>query len=190
MPNCFQNYQDKLTMAKIKKTATAKNTEEKKTDSAKSQVASQELEESLKRALADYHNLEKRVEEERKLLSRLSASLLIEKLLPILDNLEQAQSHLNDEGLAIVIKQFRDVLAAEGVEEIPAEGTQFDPHLHEAVETQSGDNDNLVAKVLIKGYKMESTVIRPAKVIVVKKLTQENPGQNQPDEAKEVNDYA
>jgi|SRR3989344_6634180 len=139
-------------------------------DNQKSETKSQELEESLKRALADYHNLEKRVEEERKLLSRLSASLLIEKLLPVLDNLEQAQSHLNDEGLAIVIKQFRDILTAEGVEEIPAQGSQFDPHLHEAVETQAGDNDNVVAKVLTKGYKIDNTVIRPAKVVVVKKL--------------------
>ena len=46
--------------------------------------------------------------------------------MPVLDNLEQAQSHLNDEGLAIVIKQFRDILTAEGVEEIPAQGSQFD----------------------------------------------------------------
>src|SRR3990167_4491115 len=159
-------------------------------DNQKSETKSQELEESLKRALADYHNLEKRVEEERKLLSRLSASLLIEKLLPVLDNLEQAQSHLNDEGLAIVIKQFRDILTAEGVEEIPAQGSQFDPHLHEAVETQAGDNDNVVAKVLTKGYKIDNTVIRPAKVVVVRKSAQENHNQNQPEETEEVSDYA
>lgn len=188
-------------MNKTKRTATTQNTEDKHDNteqksvrsskhSVSLQVTSKELEESLKRALADYHNLEKRVEEERKLLSRLSASLLIEKLLPVLDNLEQAQSHLNDEGLAIVIKQFKDILTAEGVEEIPAEGVQFDPHLHEAVETQVGTNDNLVAKVLIKGYKIDNTVIRPAKVIVVKKSAGQESDQNKQEGTKEVSDYA
>ena len=170
------------------------NTEQKSVRSSKhsapSAVASKELEEKLKRALADYHNLEKRIEEERKLLSKLSASLLIEKLLPVLDNLEQAQSHLNDEGLEIVLKQFRDILQVEGVEEIPAEGSQFDPHLHEAVETQAGEQENQVARVLAKGYKIDNTVIRPAKVVVVKKSADDNPNKDQPDEAKEESDYA
>src|SRR3989338_9671705 len=93
-------------------------------DNQKSETKSQELEESLKRALADYHNLEKRVEEERKLLSRLSASLLIEKLIPVLENLEKAQAHLKDEGLEMVVKQFKDIFTQEGVEEIAAEGAQ------------------------------------------------------------------
>src|SRR3990172_9586192 len=77
-----------------------------------------ELEDQLKRALADYQNLERRVDEERRLLSALSSAILIEKFLPVLDNLENAQSHLNDQGLAIVIKQFKDFLAGEGVAEI------------------------------------------------------------------------
>ena len=144
----------------------AKATKVKKTNNA---VKPQELEDQLKRALADYQNLEKRVEEERKLLSKLSASLLIEKLLPVLDNLEKAQVHLNDEGLEIVIKQFKEILTGEGVEEIAAEGAQFNPHYHEAVETQHGEHDNLVIKVLTKGYKIEDTILRPAKVIVSKK---------------------
>lgn len=167
-------------MAKRQKLATAEsadkkheNTDTKSVRSSKSSVFSvvtaQQLQDRLKRALADYQNLEKRVEEERKLLSRLSASLLIEKLIPVLDNLENAQSHLKDEGLEIVIKQFKGILVSEGVEEIAAVGSQFNPHLHEAVEAQVGDQDNLVIKVIAKGYKIEDTVIRPAKVIISKK---------------------
>ena len=144
----------------------AKATKVKKTNNA---VKPQELEDQLKRALADYQNLEKRVEEERKLLSKLSASLLIEKLLPVLDNLEKAQVHLKDEGLEIVIKQFNDILTGEGVEEVVAEGAQFNPNFHEAVESQQGEHDNVVIKVLTKGYKIEDTILRPAKVIVSKK---------------------
>ena len=144
----------------------SKATKVKKTDNL---VEHHELEDRLKRALADYQNLEKRVEEERKLLSKLSASLLIEKLLPVLDNLEKAQVHLKDEGLEIVLKQFNDILTGEGVEEIAAEGAQFNPNFHEAVESQQGEHDNVVIKVLTKGYKIEDTILRPAKVIVSKK---------------------
>ena len=143
-----------------------KATKVKKTNNV---VKPKEFDDQLKRALADYQNLEKRVEEERKLLSKLSASLLIEKLLPVLDNLEKAQIHLKDQGLEIVIKQFEDILTQEGVEEIAAEGAQFNPHYHEAIESQQGEQDNLVIKVLTKGYKIEDTILRPAKVIVSKK---------------------
>lgn len=129
----------------------------------------QELEDRLKRTLADYQNLERRIEEERRLLSRLSSVLLIEKFLPVLENLESAQNHLNDQGLELVIKQFKDILATEGVEEIAAEGQEFDPKFHEAIEAQVGEEDNKVAKVLTKGYKIEDKVIRPAKVVVSKR---------------------
>src|SRR3989304_2676049 len=92
--------------------------------SEQKQEKTQELENQLKRALADYQNLERRVEEERRLLSQLSSAILIEKFLPVLDNLESAQTHLKDEGLEMVIKQFRDVLSSEGVEEIEAQGSK------------------------------------------------------------------
>lgn len=129
----------------------------------------QDLEDQLKRALADYRNLERRVEEERKLLTQLSSVILVEKLLPILDNLENAQAHLKDEGLEMVIKQFRSVLATEGIEEIEAQGAQFDPHLHEAVEVVEGPDEGRVVKVQTKGYKINDKVIRPAKVVVSRK---------------------
>src|SRR3990167_5643000 len=137
----------------------AKATKVKKTNNA---VKPQKFEDQLKRALADYQNLEKRVEEERKLLSRLSAGLLIEKLIPVLENLEKAQAHLKDEGLEMVVKQFKDIFTQEGVEEIAAEGAQFNPEFHEAIETQEGEKENMVVKVLAKGYKIENTVLRHA----------------------------
>ena len=125
-----------------------------------------ELENQLKRALADYQNLERRIDEERRLLSHLSSALVIEKLLPVLDNLENAQKHLKDEGLEIVIKQFKDVLQSEGVSEITAEGSPFDPNLHEATEILESDKDGIVLKVLRKGYKINDKVLRPAQVAV------------------------
>jgi len=133
----------------------------------------QELENQLKRALADYQNLERRVEQERRLLSTLSSAILIEKFLPVLDNLENAQKHLSDEGLEIVVKQFKDVLTSEGVSEIEVEGQQFDPNLHEAIETSEGTNDGRIVKVLRKGYKLGDKVLRAAQVVVEKPKAQE-----------------
>ncbi|MBI2326826.1 nucleotide exchange factor GrpE [Candidatus Curtissbacteria bacterium] len=147
------------------------------------------LEDQLKRALADYRNLERRVDDERKLLSQLSSIILIEKLLPILDNLESAQKHLNDQGLEMVIKQFKDVLAQEGVEEIPAEGVQFDPKLHEAIEVIEGQNDGKIVKVVAKGYKINDKVIRPVKV-AVERTKVDQAAEQKAQSGKEFGDYA
>src|SRR3989337_869161 len=146
-------------MTKIKKPAA--DIQDKKTKKAQ-----EDLEHQVKRALADYQNLERRIDEERRLLSHLSSALVIEKLLPVLDNLENAQKHLKDEGLELVIKQFRDVLESEGVCEIPADGSLFDPNLHEAVEILESEKDGVVLKVLAKGYKINDKVLRPAQVVV------------------------
>lgn len=133
----------------------------------------EQLEDQLKRVLADYQNLERRVNEERRLLGQLSTALVIEKFLPVLDNLENAQNHLQDQGLEMVLKQFKEILASEGVEEIEAEGQIFDPHLHEATEVQEGKKDGVIVKVNTKGYKIEDRVLRPAKV-TVERAHQEN----------------
>lgn len=127
-----------------------------------------ELENQLRRTLADYQNLERRIEEERKLLSKLSAALLIEKLLPVLDNLENANVHLKDQGLDLVIKQFKDILNQEGVQEIEAQGQEFDPKYHEAIDAEEGNEENRVVRVVTKGYKIEDKVIRPSRVVVSK----------------------
>jgi molecular chaperone GrpE len=150
-------------MTKVKKSKKGENRQDNKN------AEQAEQEGRLRRALADYQNLERRVEEERKSLLKLSALLLIEKFLPVLDNLESAQAHLQDEGLEIVIKQFKDILVAEGVEEIEAIGSEFNPNFHEAIETEQGEKDNMVSKVVNIGYKIEDKVIRPAKVVVSRK---------------------
>lgn len=149
----------------------------------------QQLEEQLKRALADYQNLERRVEEERKLLNQLSSAILIEKFLPVLDNLESAQKHLNDQGLAIVVKQFKDILTKEGVQEIHSEGAQFDPKLHEAIEVVGGERDNIVVRVIRKGYTLNDNVLRIAQVVVERrKVNMET--EEKVEKVQEFGDYA
>ena len=158
--------------------------------SKKVQDPKSDLENQLKRALADYQNLERRIDEERMLLSALSAALVIEKLLPILDNLENAQKHLKDEGLEMVVKQFGDVLTSEGVEEIPAEGSPFDPNLHEATEILESDKDGIVLKVLRKGYKINDKVLRPAQVAVGRRKIEQKVGEKEENFEKEAQQYS
>lgn len=155
----------------------------------KKESTHQELQDQLKRALADYQNLERRVEEERRLVGQLSSAVLVEKFLPVLDNLEKAQTHLKDEGLEMVIRQFKDILESEGIEEINAEGAQFDPNLHEAVEVAEGPDEGRVVKVQVKGYKMNDKVLRVAKVVVSSKEVDQDL-EEKAEKAKEFGDYA
>lgn len=157
------------------------NTKPKK---EKKDTKHEELENQLRRTLADYQNLERRVSQERQLLGKLSTALFIEKMLPVLDNLENAQTHLKDSGLELVVKQFKEILNSEGVEEIVAEGQEFDPNLHEAIEAEEGVEDNKVTKVVAKGYKIEDRVIRPARVVVSKK---NETNQNKQNEGEQIN---
>lgn len=126
-----------------------------------------EVEAKWKRALADYQNLEKRTANNQSLYVKLASVTLIEKLLPILDDLKRAAKHINDEGLHMVLKQFQTLLKSEGVTTINAQAQTFDPQLMECVEMVAGEA-NTVAEVLEDGYQIGDTVIRPAKVKVGK----------------------
>ena len=86
----------------------------KKTDAKKLEEELVNLEAQLKRALADYRNLERRVQDDVTHFAHHSRAELLMKLLPVLDNLENAQKHLNDQGLEIVIKQFKEILKGFG----------------------------------------------------------------------------
>ena len=125
-----------------------------------------EFEEKYLRALADYQNLERRIEREKDLLIKIASSVLVIKLLPVLDNLERAQVHLKDPGLEHVIRQFKEALATEGVSEVETNG-DFDPTLHEAI-THGDGPEGKILEVLEKGYKLGDRILRPAKVKIGK----------------------
>ena len=120
-----------------------------------------------KRALADYQNLERRVNQEKKSLVEFSNAVLIDKLLPVLDSLEKAQNHLKDKGLAMTVDQFKAVLKTEGVEEIQALNKKFNPLQMDCSEVVRGKED-VVVEVVEKGYFLKDKVLRPAKVKVGK----------------------
>lgn len=140
------------------------------------QIKFAELEGQLKRAVADYQNLERRVSEGRSELNSWASASLIEKLLPVLDHLETTvdlgriqlaeKPETKDwfRGVELSVNQLKQTLRDEGLEEIEADG-QFDPSLHEAVDTQEGE-ENTVIKVAQRGYTLGGKVLRPAKVVV------------------------
>ncbi len=117
------------------------------------------------RALADYKNLERRVEENQSQLITLANASLLSKLLPTLDLMETALKHVNDPGLTLVVKQFQEALKNEQVNEIEAKEQSFDSATMECVETKPGEKDQVI-EVLKKGYRYKEFVLRPAQVIV------------------------
>jgi molecular chaperone GrpE len=126
-----------------------------------------ELDNNWKRALADYQNLQKRTLEERTNFLSFANSSVIRKLLPILDNLEMTQQHLEDEGVKMIVKEFSQVLADEGVIEIETKDKDFDPSIMEAVEMVEGPENKVVSAVQ-KGYLLKDKLLRPARVNVGK----------------------
>ncbi|MFA6184848.1 MAG: nucleotide exchange factor GrpE [Candidatus Shapirobacteria bacterium] len=127
------------------------------------------LEERLARSLADYSNLEKRIDSQRQLFITLATTSILSKMVEVLDNFYLAQNHLNDPGLKMAIDKFDSVLKTEGLEEINPLGLEFDPHSMECIETVEG-KENFVIEVKKLGYKLNGHVVRPAQVSVGKNL--------------------
>lgn len=130
-----------------------------------------ELEADYARMKADFHNYRRRVEESRERERKLLAKSLIERLLPVLDNLDRALSFGRPDdplcaGLYMVRSQMMAVLSEEGLRPIEATGRRFDPSLHEAVELCEGEEDGLVVEEISRGYLLGDVVLRPAKVKV------------------------
>lgn len=140
------------------------------------QIKQQEIDEltdRYKRILAEFENHKKRSQKEREGLYNSILSDIVEVILPILDNLENAvKVETVDEnykkGVELVLKQFQDVLKSKGVEEIKALGETFDPEVHEAVSSVQDDTkgEKEIVQEYRKGYKIGSKVIRHSMVVV------------------------
>lgn len=132
-----------------------------------------ELDDRFKRILAEFENYKKRSSKEREGLYNSILSDVVEVMLPVVDNLENAAKvETADEsykqGVELVLKQFKDVLKSKGVEEIETIGQTFDPELHEAVGSIQDENlgEKEIAQEYRKGYKIGSKVIRHSMVVV------------------------
>ena len=130
------------------------------------------------RKQADFQNFTKRKEKEVEELKKFSSEKIITQFLGSLDNLERAiESSVESKdfdsllkGVEMIVKNLKDIMSAEGVEEIKTEGA-FDPVYHHAVGVEAREDfkEDEIVKVLQKGYMMKGKVIRPAMVIVCKK---------------------
>lgn len=152
-----------------------------------------ELEAQLKRAVADYQNLERRVSEGRSELTNFMGAELIRKLLPVLDHLEKSLAGASEKesgwykGVEMAVKEFKQVLESEGLEEISCEG-EFNPALHEAIDIRDGEN-NMILEIVKKGYNLNGKVLRPAQVVVGRKQP-EKETEEQLEKTVETGDYA
>ena len=134
----------------------------------------EDLENKYKRAIADYQNLDKRVSEERKEWVQKSNRELLLRLLPVLDTLVLASKHSKDQGVALSVQQFLDVLKLEGVEKIETIGRNFDPYIMECVDTLEGEADKVLEEFRT-GYTLHGQLLRSAQVRVGKKGRDSSP---------------
>jgi molecular chaperone GrpE len=138
---------------------------------------------ALRRLQADFENYRKRVVKQQADEAGRGALALVDKLLPVLDTLDQAAAHLGDpesadaRALLAASSQLTDVLAKAGLERVDPAGQPFDPNAHEAVGHLPGGTDELdgetvevdgplVAQVMRAGYRWKGNVVRPAMVMV------------------------
>jgi len=153
-------------------------TEEKEDE--KDEQANTEEEESFEkkylRMAADFQNFKRRTDEEKSRIYTNANERFASDLLEVLDNFERAieQDRIDDadkqflEGMELILKQLQDVLKKNGVEEIEALGTEFDPNFHHAIAMESSDkfDKGCVTEVMQKGYRLKDRIIRPAMVKV------------------------
>ncbi len=129
----------------------------------------EDLKNKYLRALADYQNLEKQTQSWKGDFIKFANEELILELLEVLDDLEKAYEHLKDDGLKIILDKLQTILKNNGLEEINLADAVFDPNLCEAVEVLPGEEDNKIAEIISKGYKLNGKVIRVAKTKVWQK---------------------
>src|SRR3989344_9194723 len=127
----------------------------------------EDLENQLLRAVADYRNLEKRTEEEKREFVKFANRDLLLRLIPAFDTLFLAEKYIADEGIKITIRHLQDALREQGVEKIRCEGEMFDPEKMEVVATDAGE-ENKVLEELRPGFMLNGKLIRPAQVKVGK----------------------
>jgi molecular chaperone GrpE len=134
-----------------------------------------EWESKAKKVKADFENYRKEESERKQRWQKQAEEKLAEELIEIMDNLERAIASADEDsgivqGVKMVADQLYEKLEKKGLERINAEGEEFDPNLHKAVETREHDEENKILEQKRKGYMFEDKVLREAEVVVGKNL--------------------
>lgn len=147
----------------------------KKKDKKDEQI--EELNDRLKRQMAEFENFRKRTDKEKQAMFDTGAKSVIEKILPVVDNFERGLATVPEEskedpfvdGMNRIYKQLMTELENIGVKPIEAVGQEFDPNLHNAVMQVESDEyeSGVIAQELQKGYTYHDMVVRHSMVGVV-----------------------
>ena len=160
---------------------------ERKHSSSDERNRSEEYLTRLKYLQADFENYRKRMDKEMREVEEYSARSIVTKLLSVLDELELASKHADEEvvnpelkeGISMVHKKLVSALESVGLSRIDAVGKPFDPSLHEAVEKVEGPSgEDIVVEEIRPGFMFRGQVIRPSMVKV-------ELGRKSPEEVKE-----
>lgn len=146
----------------------------KKKDKKDEQI--EELNDKYQRLFAEFQNFRSRSDKEKSAMFETGARSIVEKILPVVDNIERGVAALSEEdldspvgqGMNLIYKQLLQTLEDMGVEAIEAKGQEFDPELHNAVMHEDNEDlgENVVSEELQKGYKYKDTVVRHSMVKV------------------------
>lgn len=156
-----------------------KNKKKEKKEDKKEEVFKQkidELEDRVKRQMAEFENFRKRTEKEKSAMYEVGAKSVIEKILPVVDNFERGLATIPEEekgsafadGMNMIYKQLLGELDKLGVKPIETVGKEFNPDFHNAVmQVESEEYESgVVAQELQKGYTYHDTVVRHSMVAV------------------------
>ncbi len=152
-----------------------KKKKDKKQDALKEKI--EELEDRVKRQMAEFENFRKRTEKEKTAMFETGARSVIEKILPVVDNFERGLASIPEgeqdgavaQGMQMIYKQLMTELENLDVKPIPAVGEEFNPEFHNAVmQVESEEFESgVVAQELQKGYTYRDGVVRHSMVAVV-----------------------
>ena len=169
------NEADKEAAKEVKKEKKKKEKTDKKQDALKQRI--EELEDRVKRQMAEFENFRKRTEKEKTMMFETGAKSVIEKILPVVDNFERGLAAVSEDekdgafaqGMEMIYKQLMTELENMQVKPIPAVGEEFNPDFHNAVmQVESEEFESgVIAQELQKGYTYRDSVVRHSMVAVV-----------------------
>lgn len=135
---------------------------------AAAEAREKEVVDRLARLQADFENFRRRSRDESAQAAGRGKEAFVRALLPVLDNLDRALAHAEDEGLRLLARQLHDALVAQGVAVLDPAGKAFDAKQHEAIgqEAREGAKSGTILVVAEKGYALDGRVLRPARVVV------------------------
>ena len=167
--------EEKAETKETKKADKKKAKADKKNEAMQAKI--DELEDRVKRQMAEFENFRKRTDKEKAMMFETGAKSVIEKILPVVDNFERGLATIPEDdensafanGMKMIYKQMMDELEKLGVKPIEAVGQEFDPNFHNAVMQMESEEyeSGVVAQEMLKGYMYHDTVVRHSMVAVV-----------------------